>query len=614
MTMPATATTRARRERGAILIELLVGVVILAILAVGAIAVTSKSGRHEVANQARNRLTATGESVLERIRTEGDWMRTDRCVNAPESGCSLDYLFDGTGTGIYAKPDPSLQDDDFGKTIVKVTAVGSKDGLGTSEVETDIPDSYSVRIELSYEDAARIDPNLKPVIVESTLAVNASVETGALTVQVCRLRGQADERIAYGNCDTTHSVRMKPGHGFGAPSPSDLDDANQPYICANPELARSPHPTRRDTPAYCFTGQGPTYTDDASIYSDVGDFWGNPVYDVVPNGKPLASVFTGPVGTPSPEMADLKPMPADEWRFVSVWVEPLESRTVTLTGVAGTPSAGTTVQGTTDAQGRVHFQQLTPGRYNATVPGAGTGFQLSKSLSVPGSSVTVDQGIESKATLFFMPSATHDFAISLMTTDYSYPWNPNRPDDIVPARKVPQKERWNPAWGTWTPDKGPISTYTIKGNTGRNPNDPTTRSSLCIELFAVPVGRLAQGSQTRCMLDDEVDRIAQRGPNGADTIRFSGLEPGLYGFKVLSWNAYLWGRENYPGFVWIDENGSTLPPTGNHVKQARIDGVMCSPGRRDAARAFDPTLGEGKTCYGSAMDIGTGGPGGTGNG
>lgn len=600
---------RSTREQGALLVELVIGVVLLSIVAVAIVATMGNASKLEVGNQARNRLSATAESLTERLRSDTTWMKRPECeaTLGTSSTCNVSWMFDGSGSAPYNVADPNLNHPDYGQINVVATARAADtadDGIGPADQDQQRIDVYHARVQVEFADAARLGANLAPVVVETTIDPSSARATGSLAVQVCRIRDQADERLAIRECNSARQVRMAPPARWDAATGGTTPDA-QAYTCAHPGHYRAsttqPFVNAAETGpgvanTKCHTADGPYAASTVPSYFPLADLFGTPWYDYMPKFSPRSTNLPSNISSTSWD---------DRYRYVSTVIEPVVNRSVTINGFAGTATSGETRTGVTDAQGMVRWSDLVPGRYSMTVGGMPTSVVRSDELSVPGDSVTVAQGIESKATQVYLPKATHDVRISLRTVDTSWPWTSLQTGwRVFGGRRADGKpyvlKPWNPAWGNqwggvgapyvshygmaynWDPAAGPgpwpnFRTYSdwMVNNTDGSPQP------LCVALRPAPYGRLVRAPEPICRHQPVTTQYA-----------FTGLAPGLYSYEVTGVPGMVWREENSPGFIWVDENGATLPPSGGAWSaQARATYYGCRDDYRALARwLMDPEL------------------------
>jgi type II secretory pathway pseudopilin PulG len=589
---------RVDREAGALLIELIIAVVVLSIVAVAIGATLSATSVLEVNNQARNRLAAAGESLIERTRSDTTWMTSSACVATLDDGgsCDLSWIFDGSGT---AQVDENLVDPAFGLILVEATASAvdsPDDGVDTADADGNRIDFYAVSLRLQFEDVARIAPGLKPLVLMTEVDPSLAQSTGSLALQVCRVRDQVDERIAIHRCGVGRQERMAPPARWnvatGGTSPDD-----QAYTCAHPDHFRAPtskafvNAPETGSGALntkCFTADGPYAEPMAPSYEPAGNFFGQSISDKFAKFSPRATTLPDDVVATTWN---------DRYRYVSTVIEPVAGSTVMIQGVAGTTTDGVTRTGTTNAQGLIEWTGLTPGRYTLLAGAAPSGTRLSTELSVPGSSVTVSHGIKSRATQVFIPNENKQVVISLATPDISYPWGvvpegwriPNNPGGPVYVVGP-----WNPAW-----PQGINRTHSnwLVYNLDGSPQP------LCIAVRAAPWGRLSNGGRTVCRHQAPVTHYT-----------FSDLAAGLYSFEILGVPGFVWRRENTPGFIWVNEDGSTYPASsGAWGDRARARYYGCVDlTRQYAINNYDPSLPP-PPC-GAATTSGSGDDGGGGTG
>lgn len=636
---------RQRQEAGALLIELIVAVMILATVSVGVSMALGGASKLEVANQARNRLSAASEAIDEKLRSDTKWMGTNQCkdtlAGGPGATCSLNYMFDGSGSGDYATVMPGLTHPEYGTIGVDVTASAvdsADDGVGALDKDKLLVDSYKVRIEAQYEGAEDLGlKNDTPVVLETVINTSAAANRGSLVLQVCQVREQADERLAIRECDQSRQIRLEPGARF---DPRGFSVQDQAFSCAHPDYYRGLSGLSWVDAAG--TGAASLPTNCFSASDSFGVYTTSPAYR--PAFNLLGYMFHSRFPSFEPKSSNLPPDDAitawdDRYKYVSTIVGPVTSLAVSIEGIAGTPTAGEAFSGNTDSQGYVRWNDLKPGRYLVKAPALVAGAVLSDQMSVPGTSVTVTSGNQSKATQVYLPPANKSVRIALETVDISYPWHPHIEgwrvlggyglEDFAPPFQV---SHWNTAlgnqWGgtgaPYTAQNGSPFTWSGAPNVGPGPWADFPRHStwkvnngsdgspqpLCLVVRAIPYGRLVNnGGNQQCHYN-----FLHNGGTNTEYYTFPNLAPGLYTYEVQGVPAFVWMRENSPGFIWVDEDGTTYPSsTGAWTNYARATYYGCRDDWRAAAAfVLDMNLKHGGC--GAPTDSSTGNEGGSGGG
>ena len=376
-----------RRERGFSIVEVIIAVLILAFVVVGATAMFAGTTHTTASAKVRDKQTALSNQLLAKLQADPSWATWCRSQRDP-SNCDLTRWmrdparrYDRLGT---------LPGDDLRFTITAI-ATGTDlpaDGTGTNDADGVRPDIYRLKVTVApAADTARRYTGLKPMVVQSEFNPSVRVQSGRVSVDVCRVVNQVDERVAIGDCtggastsdllppptlDTTNTttIRRTCDGPRNTMRGSDERDCIA-FKCADREIAAMPS---RGLDQECTTFPGWT---PPSNWPGIGSFFTKMATTPARGNVSLRSVKTGRVYGPRPIVS-----------------------------------------------GRAEFKDLPVGEYivNANVSGSD---RLWRSKSVPSTQrVAVEAGLNSRAVLLFRPRATGRVTVPVRSVDASIPWYP----------------------------------------------------------------------------------------------------------------------------------------------------------------------------------------------
>lgn len=181
-----------RNERGFTLVEVIVGVLIVAIVVAGVVYMARSAGESTQRNIVRQKMAAAAQKELEYRRSNPNtWVPTCKavpvCYIAPNQ---QRYRSESSN-------DPDFQ---INATIEAIDS--PTDDVGPNDKDQQIPDFYHVTlaVTLTKEDEQKFGKQ-RPFTTETTLdALALRGATGTLTVQACEVINQIDERMSFSSC------------------------------------------------------------------------------------------------------------------------------------------------------------------------------------------------------------------------------------------------------------------------------------------------------------------------------------------------------------------------------------------------------------------------------
>jgi hypothetical protein len=190
-------------EHGFTLTEIIVGAFVALIVLAGFVYFATSSSRTQSLASIRVRQTSVAKAVWERVNGTATW------TVAP--GCATEGATCTINPQVYrdAVADLDVQLDDLS---IQASAVGrdiQADGIGDRNGAA--PDVYDLRVIVSH--ATNQARKSSPVVLAGTFDPTKVGSAGALTVNVCVMLGQTDERIRVNSCTTTEHYGMQEPYG-----------------------------------------------------------------------------------------------------------------------------------------------------------------------------------------------------------------------------------------------------------------------------------------------------------------------------------------------------------------------------------------------------------------
>ena len=221
------------RDSGFTMVEVIVALVIIAILAVGAVQLFRGAGHASSSAKLRSKMYSAAESVGESMRSEKSWLTQLQgggkgCLK----GCTL-----GVAKLNQVKNLPIMRPEGTGiekvdlDADVQVLGLDSKaDGLGEDADRDSIwPDYYRVTITITIDANTRKEyPLLRPLIYQTVIdpTTIGSVK-GSIMLQFCQATNQSDDRMVLSDCSSgADSIRME-----AQPDCPGKDDNSYNFFC-----------------------------------------------------------------------------------------------------------------------------------------------------------------------------------------------------------------------------------------------------------------------------------------------------------------------------------------------------------------------------------------------
>jgi len=221
---------RAHSERGISIVEVLIAILVLAVVSGGVgLAVTGAARQTVVANASKAQLAAATQ-VFESVKSNRDWMAACEASfhRSPTAPCVLTSMAGGisaaTGAGLMKAPwlGSSCAGPAFGFRLVRVVALprdSAEDGKGSLDADGVTPDYYRIQVAVDTPNACdRTRFGITaPSVLDSAVDQHGRVPTASLTVDVCSVLNQMDERMDLGNCTGGTMPQMQPCATSSAP-------------------------------------------------------------------------------------------------------------------------------------------------------------------------------------------------------------------------------------------------------------------------------------------------------------------------------------------------------------------------------------------------------------
>ncbi|MCB0879632.1 MAG: hypothetical protein KDC46_11735 [Thermoleophilia bacterium] len=214
----------ARGERAFGLVEVIVAGVVLMIVAAAISTVVVGTLKSQASLTRSERKTAVAEGLFERLKADNDWAGPNgaNCNSMPmgqtTTPCKAAWL-----RSHYAA-DRIVDQSDSSSPItydIRYKVVGvddALDGVGQNDADGTRPDYYDAEIRV------RRDSQDKWAVMRGTIDPPGRASTGALTINVCQVKRQWDERIPIASCPEDNEVLLGyPAGGLPPPFGSNTD-------------------------------------------------------------------------------------------------------------------------------------------------------------------------------------------------------------------------------------------------------------------------------------------------------------------------------------------------------------------------------------------------------
>lgn len=590
---------------GFTIVEVITALALLVGVAMSATTLMSTASKRNAQSSWKNKMSAASQTMLSRAKANTTWASGVSPWNVPGKNCKTTHTFAESDpasgwcniSSIIPTTDPIFWNMDgetadqeliFDSTnFMYARGVDSSDdGTLSSDADGVVPDYYTVKVSVKLLPGTEFAKSVGTLTPVTATSVVRPLEggTGSVDIQICTVTNQQDARMTLPSCNAPTQPRMIPPIRWNFPYFNDSPEG-QAYACAHPDYvgdltyysgsSGEPkgmwdqyfHVTRCHTasPPYVDTANGPGY--EQPYFNDLD--WSYP-------------------HRPHYKSSPSKVLPAgDSYRYVESHISPVSGSTVRLTGIEPASISTFSADLVTSADGTVKFTGLKQGRYQISIvangPSSAT-HELWKSKSFPGKYVTVEEGIEKSSVQVYRPKSLHSFSASIRNVRLNWPWDCNSDSGTLDLRR---------GIGMWTNDpsdptnakdwNGAFSLRPLTG--GANPqgckappagyanemyHSLQSELGICVILHAVPSGRVENGSKRKCLHEYPIPPTCPStgcadttyyndGIDNPTRMTWTGLAPGLYALQYDDWANFLYRSDNSPGFIWIDENGTTFP-------------------------------------------------------
>jgi hypothetical protein len=221
---PARGRAFARAEGGFTLTEIVVGAFIALVVLAGFVYFAVSSGHTQSLASVRVRQTSVAKAIWERVNATSAWTSSPGCSTSGTE-CVVTAAF-------YREAVADL-DVDLSDLSPQVVAIGRDIAAdGAADRNGAAPDVYDLKVQVNHQTS---DPRRSaPVVLEGTFDPTKAGSGGSLTINVCAMLGQTDERIRVSRCSPTPATygMYEPNptsstHGFELVAWEAIDDLEQ---------------------------------------------------------------------------------------------------------------------------------------------------------------------------------------------------------------------------------------------------------------------------------------------------------------------------------------------------------------------------------------------------
>jgi type II secretory pathway pseudopilin PulG len=206
-----TSTDSSQRdERGFTIVEIIVAVTIVVLVLGGVVWMVMGSSKAEQRSDIRQKMAAAADGLSQQVRSNKDWLEASMKAD-PKHNCKTQMCTPQPESKYSYRP-KSSNDPKF-TTKIEVSPLDSPmDGLANLDNDHILPDLYkiSITVTLSAEEQAIWGKQLPFNLTSTVDATTIGKGSGSLTVQVCRVDNQVDERMAIAGCkDKAQQLEMR---------------------------------------------------------------------------------------------------------------------------------------------------------------------------------------------------------------------------------------------------------------------------------------------------------------------------------------------------------------------------------------------------------------------
>jgi Tfp pilus assembly protein PilV len=193
-------------EGGFTLTEVVVGAFVVLVVLAGFIYFSTSSSKTQSLASVRVRQTSVAKAIWERVNATSSWTTAPGC-NVVNTTCTISPQFYGA-----AVRDLDIEMDDL---VPSATAVGKDIAAdGAADRNGAAPDVYELHVMVKHVAASGAIRTSTPVELVGTFDPTKAGSMASLTVQVCAMLGQTDERIRVNGCTAApQTYRMEEPFG-----------------------------------------------------------------------------------------------------------------------------------------------------------------------------------------------------------------------------------------------------------------------------------------------------------------------------------------------------------------------------------------------------------------
>ncbi len=196
-------------QRGFTVIEVIIAVLIVAVIGAGSAMALGRAATSETQTERRTQQRVVAESALEHVTSNADWMSWPDCQSLT-SRCDISQAVQGAD---WLTQKGRATNKTFAATVFARGIDAPADGLGPDDRDGTIPDYFIVDALIPDPDAPS-DQN-RVIRLSTTIDSVHRVAGGTISIRVCTVHIQADERVAIGDCpqDTLLDLPPPPDNG-----------------------------------------------------------------------------------------------------------------------------------------------------------------------------------------------------------------------------------------------------------------------------------------------------------------------------------------------------------------------------------------------------------------
>jgi type II secretory pathway pseudopilin PulG len=208
-------TRTSERERAFTIVEVLIGALLVVAVLAGAMYFIAGSGKSQQKALVRTRMASAAQDISQRVRADGTWLKSHpECRTQSSCDVSDDFPAPTPRSG-----DPKLT------SAVEISAIDSESDLrGRDDRDGVTPDYYRIHVTVSMPSAEQAKwGKQQPFEVTSTIDATAiGRATGSITLEICEVVNQVDERMSIAGCNDGGSGDVR------------RDMNKQPEPCSSP--------------------------------------------------------------------------------------------------------------------------------------------------------------------------------------------------------------------------------------------------------------------------------------------------------------------------------------------------------------------------------------------